>query len=108
MGVTSTGIYDVGWGPAVLHRVLNELEYISAGKRCSLWRFADGGKRLAFVLDLPSRGDTCFPSVLSGPTDDSKIVYDYSSDIYGPDVAWSVGQRAPTYVYRHELRFIRQ
>jgi hypothetical protein len=106
--VTSTGAYDVGWGPAIFHRVLNELEYITAGKRCSLWRFADGGTRLAFVLDLPSRGDTCFPSVLAGPTEGTQIVYDYSSDIYGPDVAWSVGQRGATYVYRHELRFTRR
>ena len=103
--VTPTGIYDVGWGPRLVHGIVNELQYISAGKRCSLWRFADGGKRLAFVLDLPSRGDTCFPAVIDGPTENTKIVYDYSSDIHGADVAWSVGQRAPTYIYRHELRF---
>lgn len=103
--VTRTGVYDVGWGPRLVHGIVNELEYISTGKRCSLWRFADGGKRLAFVLDLPSRGDTCFPAVLDGATENTKIVYDYSSDIHGADVAWSVGQRGPTYIYRHELRF---
>jgi hypothetical protein len=54
---------------------------------------------------LPSRGDTCFPAVIDGESDDVKIVYDYSSDISGADVAWSVGQRNPTYIYRHELRF---
>jgi hypothetical protein len=33
------------------------------------------------------------------------VVYDYSSDIEGPDLPWTVGQRRPTYVYRHVLEF---
>lgn len=103
--VTESGEYDVGWGPRMVHGIVNELKYISTGKRCSLWRFAGVKPRMAFVLDLPSRGDTCFPAVLDGQSDDVKIVYDYSSDIGGADVAWSVGQRNPTFIYRHELRF---
>ena len=35
------------------------------------------------------------------------VIYDYSSDIEGPELPWSAGQRRPTYVYRHELAFAR-
>ena len=61
-----------------------------------------------FVLDLPSRGDTCFASVLPGNTPDELVAYDYSSDIEGEDVPWRVGQEGPTYVYRHVLAFERR
>lgn len=101
--VTPSGAFEL---PVFMRNIRNHLSYIVKGKRCSLWRFADGGKRIVFVLDLPSRGDTCFPSVLEGK-DGKVIVYDYSSDIRGPDSPWSVGQRRPTYLYRHELAFTR-
>ena len=57
------------------------------------------------MLDLPSRGDTCFPAVVASEHPDEVVLYNYSSDIAGPDVAWSVGQRRPTHIYRHVLRF---
>lgn len=72
---------------------------------CALWRFVPAERRSAYVLDLPSRGDTCFASVLEGASPDEVIVYDYSSPIDGPDVAWNVGQERETRVYRHVLRF---
>jgi hypothetical protein len=56
-------------------------------------------------LDLPSRGDTCFPSKLDVAAPDRVVIYDYSSDIEGPELPWSAGQRRETYVYRHELAF---
>jgi hypothetical protein len=56
-------------------------------------------------MDLPSRGDTCFSARIDSPDPDQVVLYNYSSDIAGPDVAWSVGQRRPTYIYRHVLRF---
>lgn len=61
---TLDGRYDVAEGLRFLHGVRNELSYIREAKRCSLFRFVPGETRLAFVLDLPSRGDTCFPSLL--------------------------------------------
>ncbi len=103
--VTEDGRYAVGYGPHAFNSIQNQLAYISAGKRCALWRYGENPRRLDFVLDLPSRGDTCFPAVLPGSREDERVIYDYSSDIDGPDVAWSVGQRGPTYVYRHVLRF---
>jgi hypothetical protein len=64
-----------------------------------------GKDRLAFVLDLPSRGDTCFPSALSNEATGQVVIYDYSSDLAGPDLPWAAGQRRPTFVYRHVLSF---
>jgi hypothetical protein len=103
--VTADGAYDLGEGSGLVRTVKNELAYIAAAKRCALWRWVPGEVRLAFVLDLPSRGDTCFPSVISGDTPNQVVLYDYSSDIAGPDLPWSAGQRRPTYVYRHVLTF---
>jgi hypothetical protein len=57
------------------------------------------------VLDLPSRGDTCFAAVLPTDQPDELALYNYSSDIDGPDVGWQTGQAGSTYVYRHVLRF---
>jgi len=60
--------------------------------------------RVAFMLDLPRAETPAFPPVESDAADEVAL-YDYSSDITGPDVAWSVGQRRPTHIYRHVLRF---
>jgi hypothetical protein len=98
------GAYDrgVGWGS--LRSIINQLAYISTAKRCSLFHVVRAPLHVAFVMDLPSRGDTCFPARIDGPDPDDVVLYNYSSDIAGPDVAWSVGQRRPTYIYRHVLR----
>ncbi len=103
--VTSDGAYDLGRGSGMLRTARNELAYITSAKRCALWRWVAAENRLAYVLDLPSRGDTCFPSAISGATPNQVVLYDYSSDIAGPDLPWSAGQRRPTYVYRHVLTF---
>lgn len=102
---TIDGRYDVGSGPRPLHSMENELAYITEAKRCALFRFVPGENRLAFILDLPSRGDTCFPSMLVGPEPSQITIYDYSSDVHGPDLPWAAGQRRETYVYRHVLEF---
>jgi hypothetical protein len=99
------GAYDRGFGFGALRSIVNQLDYISTAKRCSLFHFIKAERRVAFLLDLPSRGDTCFAGALPGERPDEVVLYNYSSDIDGPDVAWSVGQRRPSYVYRHVLRF---
>jgi len=114
------GRVDRGLGPAtgrlqILRTAWNHLNYSLARKRCALWRFAadptanDGVEvRLAFVLDLPSWGDTCFPAVLAGERPDERIAYDYSSPLDGPDPRWIEGQRGETRIHRHVLRFERR
>ncbi|MCC7536287.1 MAG: hypothetical protein IT379_08745 [Deltaproteobacteria bacterium] len=103
--VTETGNYDL------MQRRLNmaaqtaryQLDYIGQPKRCALWRYVQDEDRIAFVLDLPSRGDTCFPSIVSTDEPGRFVVYNYSSPIDGPELTWNEGQRGPTNIYRHEL-----
>jgi hypothetical protein len=99
------GDYDLGRGPGWLLRTIwNQVNYSLTPKRCALWRFVPGEDRIAFVLDLPSRGDTCFPAVLEGGPGEI-VVYDYSSPLEGPDLPWLRGQRGETRIHRHVLRF---
>jgi hypothetical protein len=110
--LTPTGNFDLGAGIApgtdpnarVTRTLANQLDYLQRPKRCSIWRFIPAENRIAFVLDLPSRGDTCFPAWLPGPTPDTVVIYNYSSDLDGPELSWSEGQAAPTFIYRHVLR----
>ncbi len=105
--VTTDGAYDLMGGERTLtmRAIANQVAYRNAPKRCALWRFVEGEDRFAFVLDLPSRGDTCFPARLDGASDDEVIVYDYTSDPDGPEIPWHVGQEGPTLIVRHALRF---
>jgi hypothetical protein len=101
--LANEGRYDLGVGNGLLRMLRNQLAYITQAKRCSLWRYDRATGKVGFVLDLPSRGDTCFASVLPGDAPDRLVVYDYSSDIAGPELPWTAGQRRPTYIYRHVL-----
>jgi len=105
--VTVTGNYDLGrCGSGFLQQYSSyQLDYSGQPKRCSLWRFDQQSNRIVYLLDLPSRGDTCFPSVINGSSPGEFVVYNYSSDVNGPEVTWHEGQLGPTYIYRHVLRF---
>ena len=78
--------------------------YWNEAKRCSLWRVDGDTLTVDFVLDLPSRGDTCFASILPAGSD-SVDVYNYSSDPEGPDLSWIEGQGGETNIYRQRLTF---
>jgi hypothetical protein len=104
--LNGNGDYDLGVGFGWLSRTLwNQVNYSLTPKRTALWRYVQGEDRFAYIMDLPSRGDCCFPAVLEGERSDERIVYDYSCDIEGPDIAWLSGQRGETFIYRHVLRF---
>jgi hypothetical protein len=105
--VTETGNYDLmtGRGDRLNQTFENQRGYVTTPKRCALWRFVQDEDRIAFILDLPSRGDTCFPGLLDGSAPGEKVVYNYSSPIDGADVPWNDGQSGPTNIYRHVLRF---
>jgi hypothetical protein len=83
----------------------NQVDYKLWPKRCSLWRYVQGEDRIAYVLDLPSRGDTCFPAMITSDQPGELIVYNYSSPIDGPDLPWNEGQLGETRIYRHVLKF---
>jgi hypothetical protein len=106
--LANEGRYDLGVGTGLLRMLRNQLAYITQPKRCALWHYDSATGKVGFVLDLPSRGDTCFASVVPGDEPDRLVVYDYSSDITGPDWPWTAGQRRPTYIYRHVLELAPQ
>lgn len=104
--VTETGAYDLGFHDKPLQEQssLYAADYWNKPKRCALWRIDPEALTATFALDLPSRGDTCFASVLPRG-EDAFVVYNYSSPIDGPDIGWLRGQTGPTLIYRHTLRF---
>lgn len=105
--VTENGQYDLetpGATPTIT-TVRYQVDYSNSPKRCSVWRWVQDEDRIAYITDLPSRGDTCFPAWIDAPDPDQIILYNYSSDIDGPDVAWNAGQEEPTLIYRHVLEF---
>lgn len=118
--VTATGNYDLGTDSSreanFQSSILGfQLEYRKATKRCSLWRYVRGASspgpsddRIAYILDLPSRGDTCFPARIDTSNPNELAIYNYSSDVDGKDVSWGEGQVGPTFVYRHLLRFTKR
>jgi hypothetical protein len=73
-------------------------EYWKTPKRCSLWKVDPVALSVSFVLDLPSRGDTCFASAVF-LRDKSWLVFNYTSPLDGPDLSWLDGQQNPTLIY---------
>ena len=57
---------------------------------------------MSFLRDLPSFGDTCFPSALR-VGEDEYDVYNYTSPLDGDDVDWIVGQGLNSSIYRIRL-----
>lgn len=102
--VTETGYYDLerrDLSPKD-QTELYLFEYSFQPKRCSLWKVDPDALAVNFVLDLPSFGDTCFPSALAlgGSEYD---VYNYTSPLDGEDVDWIVGQGIESSIYRIRL-----
>jgi hypothetical protein len=89
------------------------VEYSFAPKVCSLWRVDPASLTVDWLLDLPSRGDTCFASALplnpgltvGDPLSGDVAIYNYSSALDGPpeELDWVVAQGQPTLVTRQVL-----
>jgi hypothetical protein len=99
------GNYDRGEGFSLLRKAGNEAHDLAAKKRCALWHFDRGHRRVDFVLDLPSQGDTCAAAVVPSARESEFVIYDQSSPLDGPDVSLRRGLLGPTYVYRNVIRF---
>jgi hypothetical protein len=99
--VTETGNYDLEMRdlPESEQTLAYLTDYWDHPKRCALWRVDQDALAVSFVLDLPSRGDTCFPGLVSRG-EGRYLVYNYSSDVEGTDWNWLQGQVRPTYIYR--------
>jgi hypothetical protein len=102
--LNDTGNYDLGYDhlDARNATLQYQVDYWNHPKRCSLWEVHADTRTVEFVLDLPSRGDTCFASALPMGGDDW-IVYNYSSPVDGPDVNWVDGQLGETRIYKQML-----
>ena len=102
------GAYDLGWRrlPAGLQTLFYQLDYWRYPKRCAVWEVDASTLAVRWQVDLPSRGDTCFPAV--SPAGAGQVhVYNYSSPIEGPDLPWVAGQLGPTLIYRTLLHLPR-
>lgn len=83
-----------------------QLAYWSRPKRTALYRIDRQRRAIEHLLDLPSAGDTAFPSVRrSGPH--TFLIANYTSPLAAPDISWRQGQIAPegTQIYLVELTF---
>ncbi|MCA9562028.1 MAG: hypothetical protein KC561_01000 [Myxococcales bacterium] len=98
--VTETGYYDLGRnGERSELAAAYQGAYWTAPKRCSLWQVDPESLSVTWILDLPSKGDTCFPDVIPLSEDDY-LVYNYSSEFdQDDDIAWFQGQIRPTIIY---------
>ncbi len=104
--LNDSGDYDLGFDDldTTLQHLLYELDYWIHPKRTSLWRVDPQTLTVEYVLDLPSRGDTCFPGLIEADAD-RFIVYNYTSPVDGPDTIWVLGQLGPTQILRQEISF---
>ncbi len=104
--LTETGNYDLFMRelPADQQTLYYEYDYWQNPKRCSLWRVNPATLNVSFVLDLPSKGDTCFAGLIQ-LSDDEYLIYNYTSPLDGEDLSWFDGQRGPTIIYRTVLKF---
>lgn len=104
--LNDSGYYDLGYDdlPLPVRHLLYELDYWITPKRTSLWRVDTEDLSVEFVLDFPSRGDTCFPGLIDEGGGVFQV-YNYTSPLTGPDTVWLLGQLGPTHIVRTELTF---
>ncbi len=102
--VTESGAYDLELRELdhAAQSINYQAAYWNEPKRCSLWEVDSSSLTVELVLDLPSRGDTCFASILSLGGDRFEV-WNYSSPVDGPDVSWLTGQTGETYIYKQTL-----
>jgi len=106
--VTETGAFDLGREDLdyATRYGLYQTDYWGKPKRCALWEIDPDALTARFVLDLPSRGDTCFASVVPRG-DDAYALFNYSSSLDvlpdAPDPSWLQGQIGETLIYRQRL-----
>jgi len=102
--VSDTGRYDLGREDLSMSEryVAYQSDYWVHPKRCALWRVDPGALAVSHVMDLPSRGDTCFPEAVP-LAPGRELVFNYTSPIPAdpstPDIDWITGQTEPTIIY---------
>ena len=108
--LTDTGAFDLGRTELSRQNqaLLYQAEYWNAPKRCAIWQIDPALRSATWITDLPSGGDTCFPSAVRAPDGLKWWIFDYRNELANKDLRWNQGQRAPTLIYRHEVLLSRQ
>jgi hypothetical protein len=98
--LTDSGNYDLNMRDLSFTEQRNkyEIEYSFAPKRCSVWEVDPINLSVKFIIDLPSKGDTCFASYIK-LSDNDYWIFNYSSPPDGPEYKWIEGQANPTNIY---------
>ena len=104
--LSKTGNFDLGKSkmPYKNQLTMYQLDYWKRPKRCSLWWVDPEALEVKFVSDLPSKGDTCFASMVP-MSEHEFMIYNYTSPPDGPDISWNQGQQEHTLIYRILLTF---
>jgi hypothetical protein len=102
------GPFDKGWRllPFDLQRGLYLTAYSGRPKRTTLYRLDRENGKVVPVLDLPSAGDTAFPSIVqTGPH--TFLVANYTSPVDKKDWSWIHGQlsKKGTAIYLTTITF---
>jgi hypothetical protein len=88
-----------GW-----RKLLVWASYSMQPKRTAIYRLEPGARRFEFVQDLPSAGDTAFPSIARLGAHEF-LIANYSSAFRHPDRPWLWGQLNGTGIYFVRVRF---
>lgn len=100
------GRYDLGWRSLSFEfqNLIYQAFYWLSAKRCAVWHVDPETLSVTWLKDLPSAGDTCFPSAIA-LEDGSFDIYNYTSDPQaGADWSWIKGQTSPTSIYKINVR----
>ena len=102
------GCFDLGLDPTEYGHTERFTRYSAAywqhPKRCTVWHVNAVTLAVTPVVDLPSAGDTCFPSILDRAG--GYEVWNYTSDPTRPSTPWLEGQQSPTVITRQRMRFV--
>ena len=90
--------------PGAMRKLLIWASYSLQPKRTALYRLDPAARRFDLVLDLPSAGDTAFPSVVRLSPHEF-LVANYSSAFRHEKRTWMWGQLNGTGIYFVRLRF---
>jgi hypothetical protein len=91
--------------PGEARKLLIWVRYSLRPKRTALYRLDRGARRFEHVVDLPSAGDTAFPSIVRLSPHEF-LVANYSSAFRHAERTWLWGQLNGTGIYFVQLRFV--
>lgn len=103
-GPYDEGLADLSFGE---RKVRYLIDYSRRPKRTAIYRLDRRTRSIVHVIDLPSAGDTAYPSVQrTGPH--TFLLANYTSPLDNPDISWLEGQTSErgTQIYLLTLTFV--